>query len=57
MVNSLSISLSALTSLDWKKQVTHEKKFAEMLLKVGHVHDGGDVVITEKEVENLRSLR
>jgi hypothetical protein len=42
--------LSALTSLDWKKQATHDKKFAAQLLKVTHKHDGNNVIITDKEI-------
>lgn len=51
--------MSALTSLDWKKQATHERAFAEMLLSVGHVHDGekGDVCITEREAKHLKAMR
>ncbi|KAH8805654.1 hypothetical protein F5884DRAFT_454526 [Xylogone sp. PMI_703] len=47
VVNSLSIMLSALTSLDWQKQATHDKKFAQQLVKVSHVHDGSEIFITE----------
>lgn len=46
VVNSVSISLSALTSLDWQKQATHDKQFAAQLSKVTHIHEGGDVVVT-----------
>lgn len=50
IVNSLSIMLAAATSLDWKKQGTHDKQFAAQLLKVTHVHEGDIVVITAKSL-------
>lgn len=50
MINSISISLSALTSLDWKKQTTHDKAFAEQLCKVAHIHEGEQIVVTSKLV-------
>jgi len=46
VVNSVSIALSALTSLDWQSKTTHERKFAQQLIKVTHVHDGANVVVT-----------
>jgi len=46
VINSVSIALSALTSLDWQSKTTHEKKFAQQLVKVTHVHEGEQVVIT-----------
>jgi hypothetical protein len=46
VVNSVSIALSALTSLDWQSNTTHEKKFAQQLVKVAHVHEGAQVVVT-----------
>ena len=46
VINSVSIGLSALTSLDWQQRKTHERKFAEMLSQIVHVHDGaGRIVI------------
>lgn len=33
IINSISVSISALTSLDWKKQVTHDAAFAQALVK------------------------
>jgi hypothetical protein len=46
VVNSVSITLSALTSLDWQSKSTHERQFAQQLIRVTHVHDGGQVVVT-----------
>jgi hypothetical protein len=46
VINSISIALSALTSLDWQSKTTHEKKFAQQLIKVTHVHEGANVVVT-----------
>jgi hypothetical protein len=54
IVNAVSISLSALTSLDWQKRSTHEKKFADMLAQAAHLHvermsnGQANVVITNK---------
>ena len=50
VVNSVSIMLSAVTSLDWKRQATHDKKFAAQLLKVTHAHEGNNIIITDKTV-------
>jgi len=48
VINGISIALSALTSLDWQSKSTHEKKFAEQLVNVTHVHEGAQqqVVVT-----------
>ena len=46
VINSVSIALSALTSLDWQSKTTHDKKFAQQLIKVTHVHEGANVVVT-----------
>jgi len=48
IINSISISLSALTSLDWKQQSTHDKAFAQQLCKVAHIHEGEQIVVTSK---------
>ena len=50
MINSVSIALSALTSLDWQSETTHERKFGQQLIKVMHVHEGGQVVITDQKL-------
>lgn len=50
VVNSISIVLSAATSLDWKKQDTHDKQFANQLLKVTHTHEGDNIVITDQNI-------
>jgi uncharacterized membrane protein YidH (DUF202 family) len=46
VINSISITLSALTSLDWQSKTTRDIKFARQLVKVTHVHEGGQVVVT-----------
>lgn len=33
IINGVSVSIAAITSLDWKKQVTHDKAFEMQLLK------------------------
>ncbi|KAF4635192.1 hypothetical protein G7Y89_g2901 [Cudoniella acicularis] len=48
VVNSISISLSALTSLDWKSKTTNDRLFAEQLVKVVHVHEGERIVVLRK---------
>jgi len=50
VVNSISIMLSALTSLDWQSKETQDKAFAQQLCGVMHLHEGGSgrVVIPEK---------
>jgi hypothetical protein len=54
IVNAISISLSAVTSLDWQKKSTHEKKFAEMLTQTARLHvermsdSQANVVITNR---------
>lgn len=40
IVNALSVALSALTSLDWRDIKEKEQEFADLLLKVGHTHEG-----------------
>lgn len=50
VINSISIALSALTSLDWQSKTTHERKFAQQLIKVTHVHEGGQVVVTDQKL-------
>jgi hypothetical protein len=50
VVNSFSVMLSAVTSLDWKKQATHDKQFAAQLLKIRHTHEGDNIVITDKTI-------
>lgn len=58
MINAISISLSALTSLDWKKQATHDRVFAARLLRIAqaHVDDDGQVVISAKDLKGLSSI-
>lgn len=56
-MNAVSISLSALTSLDWKKQSTHDKVFAAQLCRIAHArieHDG-QVVISAKDLKAFSS--
>ncbi|KAH8671807.1 hypothetical protein BGZ60DRAFT_405965 [Tricladium varicosporioides] len=48
VVNSLSISIAALTSLDWKSKSTNERLFAEQLLRISHVHEGDRIVVLRK---------
>lgn len=48
VINSLSVAIAALTSLDWKKQATHDRAFAEQLCKVAHIHEGEQIVVTSK---------
>ncbi|KAM3068062.1 hypothetical protein ACMFMF_009428 [Clarireedia jacksonii] len=48
VINSISVGLSALTSLDWQSQATTDRKFAQMLSQVAHVHDGRAVIVLGK---------
>lgn len=58
VINAISISLSALTSLDWKKESTHDRAFAARLLKIAQAHIGADgqIVISVKDLKNLSSI-
>jgi hypothetical protein len=57
VINSISVGLSALTSLDWQSQATTDRKFAQMLREVVHVHDGAGVVVVGKMgLERLERL-
>jgi hypothetical protein len=47
-VNSISIAISALTSLDWKFKSTNDRQFAEQLLKIIEMQEGEQIVITRK---------
>ncbi|KAG9231748.1 hypothetical protein BJ875DRAFT_357699, partial [Amylocarpus encephaloides] len=49
-VNSLSITIAALTSLDWKFQSTNDRVFAEQLLKIVGTQEGEQIVITRKRL-------
>jgi hypothetical protein len=56
VVNSISIAISALTSLDWKFEATNDRQFAEQLLKIVEMQEGEQIVITRKGlVEGLAS--
>ena len=48
VVNSISIAISALTSLDWKFEATNERQFAEQLLKIVEGQEGEQIIITKK---------
>jgi hypothetical protein len=54
ILNGISISLSAATSLDWQKQSTHDQKFRDMLAEAARLYvermpDGqANVVITNR---------
>jgi len=48
VINSISISISALTSLDWKKQITNDRAFAEQLFKVADVGEGEQLVVMRR---------
>jgi len=45
VINSISVVLSALTSLDWEQQSTHDRTFARQLCKVAHIHEGEQIVV------------
>ncbi|KAH8589294.1 hypothetical protein B0O99DRAFT_637297 [Bisporella sp. PMI_857] len=49
IINAISVSLSALTSLDWKQQVTHNAEFARQLCSVTHIHEGDQVLVATKK--------
>ena len=53
IVNSISVTLSALTSLDWTTASTKEKKFLQQLENVTHIHHEGSrlVLVVKKEEE------
>ncbi|KUJ07239.1 uncharacterized protein LY89DRAFT_790012 [Mollisia scopiformis] len=55
IINASSISLSALTSLDWKRQKTHDRVFADQLCRIAHAQVDGDgqIVIGAKDSKNL----
>ncbi|RDL37395.1 Uncharacterized protein BP5553_04828 [Venustampulla echinocandica] len=53
IVNSISVALSALTSLDWKFESTNDRQFAEQLCKIVHIHEGDQIVITRKGLESM----
>ncbi|KAF8853046.1 hypothetical protein BDZ45DRAFT_677953 [Acephala macrosclerotiorum] len=57
IINAFSISLSALTSLDWKTQTTHDKAFAAMLCRIAQarIDADGQVVINAKDLKNYSS--
>jgi hypothetical protein len=46
VINSVSIALSALTSLDWQSTARKDRHFAQQLIAVTHLHEGGQVVLT-----------
>lgn len=50
VINAVSISLSALTSLDWQTSSTHDREFAQQLIKISHTHEGGQVVVTNDKL-------
>jgi hypothetical protein len=55
-VNSISIAISALTSLDWKMESTNDRVFAERLLKIVEMQEGEQLIITRKAlVEGLEA--
>lgn len=54
-MNSISVALSALTSLDWKFESTNDRLFAEQLCKIAHLHDGNQIIITKKGIESITS--
>ncbi|KAB8301525.1 hypothetical protein EYC80_003374 [Monilinia laxa] len=53
VINSLSVTLSALTSLDWQSQAVTDRRFAQMLSQISHVHEGSEgrivVVLGKRE--------
>jgi len=54
VINSISVALSALTSLDWTSQATQDTKFAQQLSAVTHVHEGDMIRIVRKIDRELR---
>jgi len=54
VINSISVTLSALTSLDWSSQATQDTKFAKQLTSVTHVHEGDLIRIVKKIDRELR---
>ncbi|ATZ52039.1 hypothetical protein BCIN_07g05650 [Botrytis cinerea B05.10] len=60
IINALSVTLSALTSLDWQSQATTDRQFAQMLSQISHVHDGkegGRIVVLGREREREEEER
>lgn len=55
VINGVSVALSALTSLDWKQQSTHDKAFAQQLCKVAHIHEGEQILVTRKSQADGKS--
>ncbi|APA05286.1 predicted protein [Sclerotinia sclerotiorum 1980 UF-70] len=50
VINAISVTLSALTSLDWQSKATTDRNFAQMLDQIGHVHGAeGRVVVLGRE--------
>ncbi|KAF7900699.1 uncharacterized protein EAF01_008001 [Botrytis porri] len=59
IINALSVTLSALTSLDWQSQATIDRKFAQMLSQISHVHEGregGRIVVLGRGREGVERL-
>ncbi|KAF7879815.1 uncharacterized protein EAF02_007985 [Botrytis sinoallii] len=59
IINALSVTLSALTSLDWQSQATTDRKFAQMLSQISHVHEGkegGRIVVLGRGREEEERL-
>jgi hypothetical protein len=49
VINSVSVAIAAVTSLDWKKQATHNREFAKQLSEIVHVHDGEEVLVLKEK--------
>ncbi|RAL64228.1 hypothetical protein DID88_002120 [Monilinia fructigena] len=56
IINSLSVTLSALTSLDWQSQAVTDRRFAQMLSQINHVHEGreGRIVVVLGRREGMQ---
>ncbi|KAA8572052.1 hypothetical protein MFRU_018g00780 [Monilinia fructicola] len=56
VINCLSVALSALTSLDWQSQAVTDRRFAQMLSQISHVHEGreGRIVVVLGRGEGMQ---
>jgi hypothetical protein len=45
VINSTSIALSAITSLNWQSQASQEAKFVQQLLSLVNVHGDGKMTL------------
>lgn len=57
IINALSISLSAATSLDWKLQITHDNELITRLQKVASCKGEEVILVRRGDVEDGLRMR